>query len=853
MAKRTIAAIPGRSDVTDRIASPWAMARASNQMNEARNKSQGYYYGNLGDSIERRFNGDFGQFLGGGSNYIGEGSMGTGSTYNAVGYGNFYGTGLGYGAGSRYGPWTAELGGGPFRYMRKYAGSATAFHSVIAQCMLVYQGHGIVRNVIDLYTDFASEGLKINHPDKTVQNFYNAWAKKVRLNDRISSIFMTLFTTGNVFVHRQWATLSDKDRDSLRRSNAKLIADEFYSSTKNQDRKLNIHPERQTSVISKKRMPSTEAASAETGEVVTERNRVPWGYTLLNPLQMTLKGRKFTNEHQWAIGLDREDLRDIGKEYGHTINIASTRVNIPKELKAALNERLEELQGPSSGFVAELALTDDSLSVIHGRKYDWWDWAIPFIFPALRAINFKDCLRNMEMRACESVINSIFLFKLGNIEKGMPAEEEHFERLADMLQQPGQALNILWNEAIEAEVITADVAKLFDPKKHESADRDILMSLGINESLIGGAGGRFSNSFIGAATVLERIETARGGIEEWLMQELKIVADAMGFRKLPTITWGKTSLRDVNAERALIIQLLDRGIISIDEALQEFGSTAEIQAAKRKEEEKFINDGTFKPRGPYTVPMDEANLDEDLPQPQNDPLALQKEAADNANKLAEKGLEQQAKMGDDKNNLEKEKMKQGQQAPGVPPGGPGQKPGPDGDKNGPKTGNGRPPNSKEPVKRGEQTNKRGPTGTGKNTAELLEVYEQIKLVGDQALRDIETHLSKKVLGLRRWSSKGLRHVKQLPQEERDRLEQLTFSVFSHMPPAPKHNAASDEFIVKLLESGASSGVKADVLATYQRKVANYEAQFGKEPSKEHRRQFIVSAWTQSAIDQQTLT
>jgi hypothetical protein len=775
----------------DKIATPWAMAHATNKVNIARHKTQAYYYGNLGDSIERRFTGDIG-LLGGGGGYLGEGSSGTGTSYGAMGYGNFYGTGLGYGPGSRYGPWVGEFGGSsPFRYMRKYSGSASAFHSVIAQCMLAYHGHGIVRNVIDLYTDFASEGLKIYHTNKTVQNFYNAWAKKVRLDNRAAAVFMALFTTGNVFVHRQWATLSDQDKDTLRRRNATLIGDELYSSTKKQDIKININPQRHPNVLSSKMLFGTEASSNEVYEVTTEPNRVPWGYTLLNPLQMFLKGRKFIGEHQWAIGLDREDLRDIGKQYGQSINIASTRINIPQELKNALENRISETQGSNAGFVAELTFTPDDLSVIHGRKYDWSDWSIPFIFPALRAINFKDCLRNMEMRACESVINSIFLFKLGNIEKGMPAEDEHFERLADMLQQPGQALNILWNEAIEAEVITADVARLFDPKKHESADRDILLALGINESLIGGTGGKFANSFVGASTVLERIETARQGVEEWLMQELKLIADAMGFRKLPEIRWGKTSLRDQNAERALLIQLLDRGIISFDDVLEEFDTSVDIQAAKRKDEKKHVQDGTFKIRGPYIVPMDEASLDEDLPQP----------------------------------NIEVDSSPETQKMP--------------------KTGNGRPGGTKEPIKRGEQKNKRSPTGQG--FAELIDIYEHMKIVADKVLRDIEDHLSKKVLALKRWNSKGVRHIKQLPQEERDRLELLTFSIFSHMPAAQKYNVMADEFIMNLLASGASSGIKADVLAVYQQKVADYESKFGKDPSKEHRRQLIVNSWTQVAI------
>lgn len=828
MAKRTIAAIPAAPYANDKVADPWSMASATNRVNQGRQKTSAYYYGNLGDSIERRFNGDLGGLLGGGAGHVGEGATGIGTSYNSVGYGNFYGTGMGYGAGNRYGPWVSEFtgGGGPFQYMRRYSGSSSAFHSIIAQCQLVANGHGIVRNVVDLYTDFASEGLKIFHGDKTVQNFYNAWAKKVRLQDRISSIFMNLFTTGNVFIHRQWATLSDKDKDALRRSNAHLVGDEFYNRTKTRDTKIEINPEYYPDVISRKAIgaTNTQGSSTDINKLTVERNRVPWQYTLLNPLQMTLKGRKFANEHRWAIGLDREDLRDIGRQYGHAINIAASRINIPQELKAALDNKLEELQGGS--FVAELAFDDDNLSVIQGRKYDWWDWAVPFIFPALRAINFKDCLRNMEMRACESVINSIFLFKLGNIENGMPAEEEHFERLADMLQQPGQALNILWNEAIEAEVITADVAKLFDPQKHESADRDILLALGINESLIGGTGGKFANSFIGAATVLERIETARAGVEEWLMQELKAVADAMGFRKLPEVRWGKTSLRDRNAERALMVQLFDRGILSIDDLVEEFDTSTEIQAAKRKEEKKLIDDGTFKPRGPYTVPMDEANLDKGLPQPANDPLKMQKDAADNANKLAEKGLDQEAKMGKEKD--------------------PNAKPGPEEDKKGPKTGNGRPGGTKEPVKRGDQKNKRAPTGQG--VADILDRYEEIKSIGNNMLRELETHLSKKVLGLDRWSSKGLRQVKQLPQEERDRLEKLTFSIFSHMPTTSQQNVIADDFIIELLSSGASSGVKADVLATYQSKIAQYEDTFKKSPSKEHRRQFIVSSWTKCAIE-----
>lgn len=776
-------------------ASPTVMAAASNRANLQRvNKATAYYYGNLGDSVERRFNGS-GPFLGGGSN---EGMMGTGTSYQAQGYGSYYGTSIGYGPWNRYGPWSSELGGniGPFRFMRRFSGHSSIYHSIIASCQMAYWGYGIIRNVVDLYTDFAAEGIDIVHEDITTQNFFTAWAKKVRLVERIQTILMNYFTLGNVFIHRRWASLTDEDKNKLRRNQAQLINNDLYYTENGQQSKIEAIESSQIQILKTKTLgPSekvTAANAADDNKFEIQKNRIPWEYIMLNPLQMEIRGNKFANEHRWVIGLEKKDLQDINKQFRSVIDIGSTDINIPSELK----NKLKKYNGNTNGgFVAEIELDADELAVVQDRKFDWCDWSIPFVYPSLRAVNFKDCLRNMEIRACESVINSIFLFKLGNQEAGMPAEDEHFERLADMLQQPGQALNIIWNEAISAEVITADVAKLFDPKKHESADRDILVALGVPEALLGGKGGAFANSFAGAATLLERIETARMRVTEWLLGELKIICQAMGFRTMPEIKWGKTSLRDKNAERALIIQMYDRGLLSPTYMHEEFDTTTEIEANRYKDAKPLIEDGTFKPRGPYIKPMDEANLDKKLPQPQTDPL----------------------------------KIKQ------VNPGMPGKK--------SPKTPNGRPAGTKEPIARGPQKNPRGPQG---RASEIIENYELISEAGAGLLDSLENFLAQKLLGLDKWKTKGFRNLKQLPQEEKDRLENLTFSIFSHMKPATKFES-TDDFVIALLNSGASEGIKADVLATYQRKIANYIEEFGKEPSKEHRRKFITSAWTQTAL------
>jgi len=54
----------------------------------------------------------------------------------------------------------------------------------------------------------------------------------------------------------------------------------------------------------------------------------------------------------------------------------------------------------------------------------------------------------------------------------------------------------------------------------------------------------------------------------------------------------------------------------------------------------------------------------------------------------------------------------------------------------------------------------------------------------------------------------------------------------------------------MLRSGACEKVKVEVLNLYTDKVAEYSKTYGKAPTREMRRQFMVSAWTQSAIMEQ---
>ncbi len=778
MAKKTI------KSIKERMANNNAMLAATARANGS-SRSKAYFYGNMGDSIERRAGTGY-DMLGGGSDAF-QGMFGGGSTWQANGYDNYLGTGLLNGYGRMHNG--VHGGGGGFTYLRRFSSNAAFNHNLISQCMMAYLGYGVVRNIIDLYADFATEGIDIEHPDASVRNFYRTWAKKVNLRNRIHSMFLNLFVSGNVFVHRRWAVLSAQEKRAMKSALAsETINDKLVIRGTSKDRTIEgvengfidwfLSQKGEINLKDYDNSPKKTKADAppspsEENIPENKEKRIPWGYTFLNPLQMEVRGRKLRGDSYWIMAIDKQDTLDVARGLGMTSkfnqDLGTTEINLPKEFAS----RIKSYNGPGAGYVAEVKLSNDELCVVQAPgKWDWFDWAVPFCFPALRALTFKDCLRNMEIKACQSVINSIFLFKLGNIKEGLPAEDEHFERLADMLQMPGQALNILWNEAIEAEVIQADVKGIFDTGKHESADRDILTALGVPEVLVGGKGGNFSNSYIAVATVLEKLESYRDQVHDWLMSEMKIIADAMGFQKLPTICFGRTSLQDEKAYQTFLTSLYDRGILSADKILQEADTSAELEAAKMKDEKESLREkDIFEPKGPFV----------------KDPKA--------------------------------------------PPGN--------------TAINGRPPGtSTGPT--GKQDNKRTPQG--QNLAALLDVHDIIQHRGKAMLDQIEFFINDRILRSKARENPNLKHIKNLRAEDRDRIEWLVYNVFSHMsPPKRDDDTLSEDFIIHMLRSDACESVKADVLKIYTDKVAEYSKTYGKNPSRDMRRQFMTSAWTQRAI------
>ena len=78
---------------------------------------------------------------------------------------------------------------------------------LMRMCMQAYDRVGIIRNVIDLMSDFASQGLVLVHPNKTIEKFYRKWFENINGIDRSERFLNYLYRCGNVVTQRKTARI----------------------------------------------------------------------------------------------------------------------------------------------------------------------------------------------------------------------------------------------------------------------------------------------------------------------------------------------------------------------------------------------------------------------------------------------------------------------------------------------------------------------------------------------------------------------------------------------------------------------------------------------------------------------
>lgn len=444
-----------------------------------------------------------------------------------------------------------------YDWFRPDGRTAVTIRESIKRCMLAYERHGLVRNIIDMMADFTIQGITLNHPNEKIEKFYKAWFRKIHGVERSERFVNLFFRIGNVVVQRSTAKISGKQEDQMRAQGA--------------DVEINPGP-----------------------PIV--RREIPWRFTFMNPLVLQVVAEELA-----AI---------IGPEgYMYQIKLPSNVITSIKKKRKSESESSILRMMPDSVLDAvqngtnAITLDKDKVRSFFYRKDDWHVWAVPMLNPILTDLDLLEKMKLADKSALDGAISCIRVWRLGNIEARIMPTAAGISRLAEMLMNNvgGGVMDLIWGPEIDLLETKTDVHQFLGATKYAPVLAQIFAGLGIPPTLVGSeTDGGFTNNAISLKTLIERMNYARQALVEFWEEEIRIVQQAMGFRFPATIGFDRMTLMDEAQEQALLIQLLDRMGMSLETIQERFGMSPEIENVRIRRENRKRDAGQL-PRkaGPF--------------------------------------------------------------------------------------------------------------------------------------------------------------------------------------------------------------------------------------------------------------
>ena len=428
---------------------------------------------------------------------------------------------------------------------------------LIRKCMVAYSKVGLIKNVIDLMGDFGCQGIQLVHPIPKQQRFFQAWFDKVNGKERSERFLNTLYRAGNVIIKRSTATINNGMYDKM-------------SAIASPD--LNIVKDK---YISKE---------------------IPWRYTFFNPTQVEVLG---------------ETIAQFVGKMGYYIRLSHTFIEKFKS-KSLTKEEQDLLQQIPKDLIPNIKkdnivyLDPSKLRVFHYRKDDWQTWADPLIAAILDDIILLEKMKLADSAALDGVISNVRLWRLGNLEQKIFPTKAMVNRLSNILTNNvgGGCMDLVWGPELDFKESATQAHNFLGSEKYQPILNSIYDGLGVPPTLTAaGSAGGFTNNIISIKTLIERLEYGRNLLSSFWNEEIKIVQKAMGFKRPARLDFDHMTLSDEAAEKALLVQLLDRDIISVEAVLDRFNEIPDLEKQRIKREHRDRDKDTMpKKAGPWHNP-----------------------------------------------------------------------------------------------------------------------------------------------------------------------------------------------------------------------------------------------------------
>ena len=463
-----------------------------------------------------------------------------------------------------------------YEYFRPNEALPKGPKSITKRCMDAAEQVGILKNILDLMSDFGVQGARVIHPSPSIQKFYRAWWEKVR-GGIVSERFLNLLYRCAIVV--------------VKRSTAKI---------------------RQSTI--KDMMSRAEPDFVNPKDDVTEvlKNEIPWKYTFLNPLSIETLGEQlapFTGKYVYTIKIPRNIVSLINQVVTGKIRKSGKEKEALMKMIEGLPKDILESVKASKNKDTNIILDQSKLRVAYYKKDDWETWPKPMAYSILKDLIALEKMKLADIAALDGIISSVRLWRLGSLEEKIMPTRAMINKLVNILTNNvgGGSYDIVWGPELDFKESASNAHQFLGSAKYEPILTAIYQGLGIPTTLAGSAGkspGGFTNNFMSLKTLVERLEYGRDRLREFWNEEFKLVQKARGFRQPAKLEFDHIVLSDESAERALLIQLADRGYLSIEALLQRFKEDPEMEMARLQHEENLRDAGKLPPKaGPWNDPQ----------------------------------------------------------------------------------------------------------------------------------------------------------------------------------------------------------------------------------------------------------
>jgi hypothetical protein len=657
-----------------------------------------------------------------------------------------------------------------FEYFRQNI-SNLSDKDVIRLCDKAYEKVGIVRHTIDILSELLCQGIRLEHREKKKERFFQAWFKAVSgqmVSDRFAN---TLYRLANVPICVAYGKVNLPDEEKMSKVSA------------------NIH-------------------ETEVPEIPYKRREIPLKYSFLNPCDVEVIGGSatlFLGKPYYCLKVPNNLRSDLSK-----LNMLGK-----PELVAKYNNLSEQLKQVVKNNSNLIELDQDKFEIYFYKKDDWQVWAKPIIASVLDDLVMFERLKLADMSALDGAISNIRHWTVGIIDPSNPKNsiiptKASINKIKNILANSvgGGTMDLVTGPEVKFEESATQVHRFLGAEKYRVTLDNIYDGLGIPPPLRSGAsGGSSTNNYVSLKTLIETLRYGRNVLTSFWDKQIAIIQKAMGWKYPAKVVYDQIILSDEGAEKTLLIELLDRGVIDEDAVRRFWGYIPEITKVKVNREHKDREEGRLPPKaGQFHNPQIEQDMKSALVQ-NGDVTPTEVGVRLKDRKRGEKSRQDKMMEQKDKEIEMRAKTKTAKKKTS-------------------KLKSGRPKNVKETKKR-----KKKPNQKPRTSAELI-------IWATKAYQIIHDTISPALL-----SAYGKDNYRKLSRVEAEEAEQIKFGVLANLEPFV---AVTPDLLKSYLEQ--DSLVQPEIVAMAKKLHLKFVKENDREPTLEETRQIQILSYVENSLE-----